>query len=104
MRNALLEGVVESRHHVGGDPRRLQRLEPPADFVEVAEVLSLDEVHHDVVDGAFGIDLVNADDVRVLELGAELAFAAERLFTANNSPVRRWVARKTRANVPAPTP
>ena len=38
-----------------------------------------DEIHHDVVHHAVRIDLVDLDDVRVLELHPELAFAAEQL-------------------------
>ena len=61
------------------DAGRFERLEPPADLVEVAQVLPLDEVHHDVVDAGLRDDLVDADDVGVLQLRAQLAFAAEHV-------------------------
>ena len=79
VRDALLEGVVEARHHVGGDARGVERGELAADLVEVAQVLAFDEVHDDVVERPLGDDFVDGDDVGVLELGAQLAFAAEEL-------------------------
>ena len=76
----LLEGVIEPRHHVGGDAGGFERFELAADLVEVAQVLALDEVHHDVVEvRPWSTTSWMADDVGVLELGAQFAFAAEEL-------------------------
>ena len=54
-------------------------LKPAPGAVELAQIPALDEVHHDVVRRAVRVHLLDFDDVRVLECGADFAFAAEQV-------------------------
>ena len=66
------------------------------------EARAVDEFHHDEIDIALPVELVNGDDVRVTERGEELRFAQETLAAPLVEGVIRWedldcdLARETR--------
>ena len=68
MGDALLQRIVQACHHAFHDVGGFQRIESPPRAIELAEVLALDELHHEVVRQTVRIHLVDFDDVRVLEL------------------------------------
>ena len=75
----LLQRVVEAGHHAFDDMGGFEEAEAALGAVELAEVSAFDEVHHDVVSEALRIDFVDFDDVRMFQLLAEFAFAAEQV-------------------------
>ena len=75
----LLQSVVEAGHHAFDDMGGFDGAELASCPVELAEVSALDEVHDDVVRQALRINFVNFDDVRVLQLLAKFALAAEEI-------------------------
>lgn len=68
---------VEGGGDLADDPRRVRRIEPGVGAQEVAEVLTLDEAHHDVEQPVDVADLVDRDHVRVLDLGGERGLLLE---------------------------
>ena len=75
----MLEGVVQPGQHAGHDASRLQRLELSAHLEKIAQIVSLDKIHRDIIHQAFAHYFVNRDDVRMFQVHPQLAFAAEQL-------------------------
>jgi len=75
----LLQCVVETGHHAFDHVSSFGESETSLGAIELAQVPAFDEVHHDVVRDAVREHFVDFNNVRVLELDAEFALAAEQL-------------------------
>ena len=71
----VLQAVGDLGDVVGGRVV-IERALPDDDLVQV---LAVDVLHHDVMDVAFVVDVVGADDVRIVELGDGAGFEPEPL-------------------------